>query len=257
MSDSKHLPRLYDEAEVGKILDRATAIQRQEPVRASGRSGLSLAELEEIALETGIDPKHLRRAALELDTGEIESTFGTRLRGEQTTLAMESTVAGELPDDAYERLVLVIQRGAKEHGQPSLLGRTLTWRAETANKTRTIQVIVSARRGETHIRVEERLHQFAAGLFGGVMGGVGGGVGLGVGIPIGLEVLGSALFATAFPLGIVALSYIGCREIYRAFVKRRRAALGELLAQVTESVADATAERSLDTPARPPEIPRG
>ena len=208
MSDPKHLPRLYDEAEVGKILDRATAIQRQEPVRASGRTGLSLAELEEIALETGIDPKHLRRAALELDTGEIESTLGTRLSGEQTTLALESTVAGELPDDAFERLVLVIQRVAKEHGQPSLLGRTLTWQAETANKTRTIQVTVSARRGETHVRVEERLHQFAAGLFGGVMGGVGGGVGLGVGIPIGVEVLGSALFATAFPLGIVALSYI-------------------------------------------------
>lgn len=257
MTEPKHLPRLYDEDEVGKILDRATAIQRQEPVRASGRSGLSLAELEEIALETGIDPKHLRRAALELDTGEIESDLGSRLAGERTTLALESTVPGELPEDAFERVVFVIQRVAKEHGQPSLLGRTLTWRAETANKTRTIQVTVSARRGETHIRVEERLHQFAAGLFGGVIGGVGGGVGIGVGLPVGLEVLGSALFATAFPLGIIGLSYIASRAIYRVFVRRRREALAELLAQITEAVAETTAEASLDSPDRPLELPRG
>ena len=257
MTEPKHLPRLYDEDEVGKILDRATAIQRQEPVRASGRSGLSLAELEEIALETGIDPKHLRRAALELDTGEITSNLGTRLAGERTTLALESTVPGELPEDAFERIVFVIQRVAKEHGQPSLLGRTLTWRAETANKTRTIQVTVSARRGETHIRVEERLHQFAAGLFGGVMGGVGGGVGLGVGLPVGLEVLGSALFATAFPLGIIALSYVASREIYKIFVRRRREALAELLAQITEAVAETTAETSLDASDRPLELPGG
>jgi hypothetical protein len=256
MPDRDQLPRLYDEREVGKILERATEIQRREPARAAASHGLTMAELEEIGLEAGIDAKHLRRAALELDTGEIESSLGTRLVGEQTTLALESTVPGEIPEEAFERVVLVIQRVAKEHGQPSLLGRTLTWRAETPSKMRTMQVTVSARRGETHVRVEERLHQFASGLFGGVVGGVGGGVGMGVGIPIGMEVLGSALFAVAAPLGVVALSYLGCREIYRIVVKRRRAALANIIDQIRDTVEEAVGE-ALDRAPDPPELPRG
>lgn len=67
MSEPTHLPRLYDEKEVTRLLKRATELQREEPVRAAGGGGLSL-----------------------------------------------------------------------EHGQPSLLGRSLTWQGETANKTRSL-----------------------------------------------------------------------------------------------------------------------
>jgi hypothetical protein len=257
MPDSSKLPRLYDEREVGKILERATEIQRQEPARAAEGGGLSLEELEEIALEAGIDPRHLRRAAVELDTGEIDPSGWDRLVGDHTTLVYEAMVPGELPQDDFEGVVSAIQQVAREHGQPSLLGKTLTWQAETPSKTRSIQVVVSARRGETHIRVEERLHQFASGLFGGIIGGVGGGVGLGVGLPIGLEALGSALFATAFPLGIIGLSYLGARQIYRQVIKRRRAKLAELLDSVTEAVRRSIEDGLLEAPGTPRELPAG
>ena len=56
-----------------------------------------------------------------------------------------------------------------------------------------------------------------SGSFGGTIAGVGGGVGLGVGVPAGLS-LGSALLGVLFPLGTIGLSYIACREIYRAVV---------------------------------------
>jgi hypothetical protein len=257
MTEPKNLPRRYDEREVGKILERATELQRQEPARMAEGGGLSLAELEEIAIEAGIDPQLLRRAAVEMDTGEIDPSGWSRLVGEHMTLVYESTIPGELPEGGFENIVSVVQQVAREHGQPSLLGRTLTWQAETASKTRSIQVVVSSRRGETHIRVEERLHQLASGLFGGTIAGVGAGVGLGVGIPVGLEVLGSALFVTAFPLGVVGLTYLAAREIYRQIVKRRRRALRELLDKVTEEAKQSVAYGALHGHEPPLELPRG
>ena len=79
-------------------------------------------------------------------------------------------------------------------GVPSLFGRTLTWRSDT----RSLQLAVSSRDGETQIRIDERLHGLAAGLFAGLLGGGGGRIGMGVGVGVGAGVLGSAVLATRF-----------------------------------------------------------
>lgn len=231
------LPRRYGEHEVARILKRATEIKQESPARGLGGDGLTLQELEEIAAEAGIDVSHLRRAALELDTGELDSGFLTGLVGEQLSVVMESTVEGELPDAGFEQVVVTIQAATREHGQPSLLGRTLTWRAETPGKTRTAQVTVSVRRGETHIRIEENLHQMAGALHGGIDAGAGLGIGLGFGIPMA-TLTGSVLLGVAFPLGVLGLSYMTAREIYRVVVRRRRKSVTDLLARLTEVVRD-------------------
>ncbi len=88
-------------------------------------------------------------------------------------LVRETTVPGELNDDGFERVVSVIQMGSREHGQPSLFGRSLTWRAETPNKVRTVQVTVTSRDGQTHVRLEKNLSHLAGGVFGGTVGGGG------------------------------------------------------------------------------------
>lgn len=257
MSEPAHLPRLYDEKEVTRLLKRATELQREEPVRAAGGGGLSLDELADIAAEAGIDPRHLRRAAMEMDIGGGEATLGSRLAGEATTLSQEAVLPGELPDWGFERLVIVAQRVSREHGQPSLLGRSLTWKAETASKSRSLQVVVSVRRGETHIRVEERLQQLAGQVFGVSMAAVGGSVGMAVGIPVAIEVLGSGLLAFGFPVGAVALSYIAGREIYRKLVRRRRGVVAELTGQLAQEVVACIAEDALEDADGPLELPRG
>jgi hypothetical protein len=104
----------------------------------------------------------------------------------------------------------------------------LTWRAESANKTRTIQMVVSVRDGRTRIRIEENLRQLAAGIFGGTVGGGGVGIGIGMGIPVGLEVLGSGLFAAVAPVAVMGLAYIGARAVYRNIVARRGRVLDEI-----------------------------
>ena len=133
------LPRIYGDKEIGQILKRATELQDEEP-SAPSSSGLTLQELEEVAVEAGIDPRFLQQAALELGTNPTDSDFWPRFVGDELMLLRETTVPGELSDDGFERVASAIQIGTREHGQPSLLGRSLTWRAETPSKTRTVQV---------------------------------------------------------------------------------------------------------------------
>lgn len=241
MTDPKRLPRLYGDEEIGRILKRATELQRREP--SAPPAGVTLQELEEIASEAGIDPTYLRRAAMELDSGRPEPTVWSKLLGDDVGLVRETTLPGEVGEEGFERVLATIQATSREHGQPSLFGRTLTWRAETATKARTVQVVVTSRDGTTHVRVEENLTQMAGGIFGGVMGGGGVGIGIGVGLPIGLEVLGSALFATLAPVGMVGLGYVAARNIYRTVVGHRRRALSILFDRVVAETEAAIGAR--------------
>ena len=68
MHEDERSSRRYSEKEIGLILRRATEFQRSEP-SAADPTGLTLAELQEVASEVGIDPAYLRRAAAELETG--------------------------------------------------------------------------------------------------------------------------------------------------------------------------------------------
>ncbi|MDP2959644.1 MAG: hypothetical protein Q8N53_24780 [Longimicrobiales bacterium] len=237
MTEPSNLPRLYDEKEVTSLLKRATSLQQEESYPAVQSGGLSLAELESIAAEAGIDPRYLRRAAAEMASGASEPGTWERVAGERFTLVQEAVVPGELPPEGFERVAAAIQMTAGENGQATLLGRTLTWQAETAGKSRTIQVMVSVRDGETHIRAQERLHQLATGTFVGSTFGVGTGAGIGFGL-FALNVFGSALLAFAFPAAAWAFSFMAAREIYGRIVRRRRAALAALV----DAVVDAASE---------------
>lgn len=257
MTDPNHLPRLYDDKEVGKLLERATELQREDPARAPASGGLSLTELEEIATEAGIDPRFLRQAAAEMASGSRAAEGWEVVTGERLTLVREAVVAGELDQEGFERIAEAIQINARETGQASLLGRTLTWQAETPGKTRTVQVIVTSRDGETHVRAVERLHQMASGLFAGTVVGTGAALGVGAGLPLALNVLASPLLAVAFPLGVAGLTLVGCREIYRRIVRRRDSVLSTLVDAIVEAAGAAIADRSLHESERPPELPPG
>lgn len=85
-----NLPRRYDEKEIGRLLRRATELQTAEPT-APNPGGMTLEELEEIAVEAGIDPNYLRRAALELESGASRQTFRERVVGDPLTLTYETS----------------------------------------------------------------------------------------------------------------------------------------------------------------------
>jgi hypothetical protein len=240
--------RRFDEDEVAKILERATELHREEPTAPGRSGGLSLEELEEIAGEAGIDRRHLQRAVMEVSAGR-DPGWSSRFLGADPTVALETTVPGEMAEEDFERVIGVIRHHAPEHGQPSLLGRSLTWRSESSDQSRTLQVTVTARDGATRIRVEERLQKLAGGIFGGGLGGFGGGLGFGVGLPVGLEVLGSVAAAVAFPVGVIGLTWLGARAVFRRVVRTRRKAVAALMEGVVQEVQASVRRRErLDAP---------
>lgn len=242
MTDPSLPTRRFSDEEVGHLLERASELQLREGASADPARGLTLRELEEIAAEAGIDPELLRRAASEFDAGRGRApTTIDRVLGAAPTILYERRVPGQLSPEGLETIVAEIQSAAGVLGQPSLVGGTLTWRSETPNNTRSLQIVVGSRAGETHIRIEEHLNQLAGGLFGGLMGGVGCGVGFGVGFGVGLGALGSVVFATVFPPTVIAASYIVARTSFATIARQRRAVLGGLAQRLSDAVMDAAA----------------
>jgi len=248
-------PRRYGEREIGRILERTTELQLSEAA-GSGPSGMTLRELEEIATEAGIDPRYLRRAASEVEAAELGGGFWERVVGTPLAVVLEASVEGELPESAFERVVPIIQQSAREAGQTSQVGRTLTWRAETKSGSRVAMVGVSIRDGETRIRVEEKLDGMARELFGGLAGGVGVGAGIGVGVGVG-SLLGSALVAAFFPVGFVAAGYLSARALFRTNVERRRRLLSGLLDALVAEVSLCVSGPAADLPASRRHLPEG
>lgn len=244
MSEPARPTRTYGEKEVGKILERATELQQTEPTAVSS-GGMTLAELEEVAAEAGIDVRRVRRAAMEFDAGVGASDAWAGFLGAELTVVRETIVPGEVPERRFEDLLSVLQSTVRDHGHPSLVGRTLTWQAGGSESARKLRVVVSSRGGETTLRVEENLSQMAGGLFGGIGGGVGVGVGIGFGLPLGLSV-GSAVAMAAFPVAWLGLTYVGVRTLYRTLVRRRRGFVDELFGRLLETAQDAISETTLE-----------
>ena len=239
--------RLYGDREIGMILKRATELQDIAPEPSP--KGLSLPELEEIAVEAGIDPRHLRRAAAEVEAGTPASGLTAAFLGTSPTISLERVIPGEIAEEVFELLVPAIQHvDIGGQGVPSLFGRTLTWRSNTVSNTRSLQLTVASRDGVTQIRIEEQLHGFAGGLFGGLVGGGGAGIGVGVGVGVGVDVLGSVLFSVAFPLGVIGGCYLIARSIFGATVRRRQRTLHGLMERLTviveREIGDKTVERA-------------
>ena len=241
MPPSDNLPRRYSDDEVSEILKHATDLQAEEsPQRHSEGTGMTLAEIQEIAAEVGIDPRHLQQAAARIDRPKTAG-FWAKVAGGPAVVSVERVVPGELSEADFARIVPEIQRVSLGHGNATLVGSTLTWSSETTQRQRTAQVTVASQDGETLIRAEESLHGMMGGLFGGLVGGGGVGLGVGVGLPIGIEAIGSAFFAVAFPLATVSLFYGVARTIVKSITQKRRRALEELVDHIARQVPSATA----------------
>ena len=235
--------RRYNEKEVADIIRRASELQLQTTSESS--TGMSLAELEQVAREAGLDPALVRRAATDLDTSVSDERPSVFL-GAPTALRLERTLDGEIPAEEYEPMVLEMQHRLGLVGSATTLGRSLQWTVQSVDRrrvsTRTVQIIVTPRNGRTTIRIEERLGGLAGGLFGGLMGGLGGGSG-GIAAGIGLGALHSGLAFAGIWGAVIAGSYTLARTIYRHIVRERGERLQELMGQLAEHVS-ATALRA-------------
>jgi hypothetical protein len=232
--------RRFNEKEVARIIKRASELQEEEaPVESS--SGMSLAELEQVAREAGLDPALVRRAATDLDT-RITDQRSSPFVGAPTTLRLERTIDGEIPPEEFEPMVLEMQRVIGQVGTASTIGRTLQWTAYGVDRrrvsTRTLQVTVTPRNGRTTIRIEEPLTQLVGGLFGGVMGGLGGflsSAAYGVAMTADSAAMAVPLIASA-----LGGTYLLARTIFGRMAHGRGQELQELMSRLVDH-ASATA----------------
>lgn len=239
--------RRYNDKEVARIIKQASELQQSDAPGESA-SGLSLAELEQIAREAGIDPAMVRRAAVDLDA-QVSVGRPSRFLGAPSSLALERTIDGEVSPDEYDALVAEIQRAVGGMGSASLLGRSLQWTSAGGGRhrvsTRTVQVTVAPKNGRTTIRIEEPVGQLAGGLFLGLMGGIGMGLmplaGVGGGY-LGMSVAGPG-FAIAVAIAACGAflggTYLLARTIFNRIVSRRGETLQALMSRLVEHVTAA------------------
>ncbi|HEX7942218.1 MAG TPA: hypothetical protein VF488_10460, partial [Gemmatimonadaceae bacterium] len=227
--------RRFNEKEVALIIKRASELQQNETT-AESTTGMSLAELEQVAREAGLDPELVRRAAADLDTRVTDQT-PNRFLGAPTVLRLERTIDGEVPTDEYEPMVLEMQRLIGGTSTASTIGRTLQFSLTGGNHQhasgRDVQVTITPRNGRTTIRIEERLGPLAGGLFGGLLGGMGGGLTVPVAV-IGAALTHSAILATGLGGVVISGSYLLARTIYGRIVRGRGEKLHELMSWLVE-----------------------
>jgi predicted Ser/Thr protein kinase len=152
---------------------------------ASLTSGIAMERVRESAVEAGISREHVERAAAEL--GLVR---GARTRADLAMpapplrpilgplfaapyrLQEEAEVAGEMSPGDYELVVDAIRGVLGDEGTVTSLGRSLSWSSRVVSrKGRNVTVSIVPRGGRTRIRIDEKLGQIAAGLYGGIVGG--------------------------------------------------------------------------------------
>ena len=94
MADAPSSGRKFNDEEVALIIKRAAELQQTEQIAQDPANAMSLAEVEAIAREAGIDPALVRRAANTLDQ-RTETPRPSSWVGAPTRLVFERVVDGD------------------------------------------------------------------------------------------------------------------------------------------------------------------
>ena len=224
--------RRYTDEEVKTIIKTALALQQKGPgaPQAGTGEGLTLDDIESLARDVGIPSDYVRRAAVDMDLGG-RSIRRNRFLGGIVQPVETCEVPEQVSEEQLKGILIMLPSLTGDAGSGQTLGSSLSWSTspEVLEKTgRSTHITVTSTRSGTLIQAHDRLENSAGGIFGGVLGGVGGGVGLGVGLGVGIAVLGSAAFATLFPLGMIGGSYFLSRLIFSILSRVRAKKLKEI-----------------------------
>lgn len=217
MNAGSELTRRYDDRELALIVKLASELEKSEP-RGEGHS---LAEIQEIAAQAGIDPELIVLAARIFET---ERTSGTRsLIGAPTTFRLERSVAGEVPDDELGALVHAIRQVTGREGEVARVLDSLEWRDLDPLGT-TTHVAITPRRGRTAIRVTARAGN-AAGLSylgAGILAAI-------LSVIAGKEIQAPILVEAGVILGLWGTGCIAARTLWRQLARRIETRLRRLV----------------------------
>ena len=154
--------RLYSEAEVQALLRQAADRQRRLGPTDHAH-GLTLAEVEAIAAEAGLDPAHVRAAARLGPDEEVK-----RWLGAPRQVRRRRTVEGPLTEEAWVDVVQDLRRTFEEDGTATQLGGTREWKAKPKNEP--IRAVAEAVPEGWRLAIEQDYGKALNGLLGGAIG---------------------------------------------------------------------------------------
>ena len=166
--------RRFTDREVALVLRRAAELDKASPGGGTGR-GLSVADLQEIAAEVGIEPSLVTRAVEEMESrGSLEPLA---LLGPPAVRREIHAVPAELTREQLKELIRIMDRDIPAQGTVTEALDSVRW--TSSNWTKGILVAVELAKGETILRVEEgyaaHIRQIchfipmSYGLFGGLI----------------------------------------------------------------------------------------
>jgi hypothetical protein len=219
--------RRFSDQEVALIFKTAAELQAVAPPDGPAR-GLTLADMEQVAREVGIDAAFIRRAVQEVDASRSRDR-AARFLGAPTELVIERVVDGEAGLATHEAVLALLRDATGDLGEVSTVGQLFGWRGRLAKARLDVQV--ATRAGRTVIRVRTTLAEVVGDSFvaPAVLGGGGAGF---LAFAATVSALGApaALIAGA----IAGAGYAGARWYYARRVSQyqsRVSALADTLAE--------------------------
>ena len=237
MTGPVHHPkeRRYTDDEVALILRRAADFGGE--TGPSRPDGLSLAEIQQVAREVGIDPATIAQAAAALPTRRQDRLAA--ILGGPTQYRLEATVPRRTSDADLGRILQSIRRAAGRQGRATLVLDSVEWRTSSEREGSQLFVTVTTGDNGTTIEVIGDRQSTAALLF--LVPGV-------AGMIVSL-IVGASLEAGWAAGGVIAAGILGgvfllCRTIWshtgRAFARKPES----ILEATVEAVARTTDEGS-------------
>jgi hypothetical protein len=195
----------------------------------AGAHGLSLADLQAVGAEAGIDPAYVAAAAAELSAVDATEDTPWWYAGPATVRA-ETVVPGTITDGpVWVAMVRELRDTFDTDGVATQLGDALEWSFEPPMGGESTRVDVTPEPHGTRIRITRSKTQ--AARMGAMMGGMLGGCGVFVGALIfaikGFDVAGLALMLMLLAAG-AALTGLNI-PLYRRTIRREQRAFDSLI----------------------------
>ena len=216
--------RRFDEDEVAEIFDRATEAQHAGQRQLPTGEGMTLAELQDIAREVGIDPQQVARAAASLvQAGRPTSR---RFLGLPIGVGRVVELDRRLTDDEWERVVVDLRETFDARGRMGGEGSFRQW------TNGNLQALLEPTATGHRIRLRT--------VKGDAMGWIGGGLGM---IAVGAMMLvtglvrggvDAGLLSTLSMVGVMGASMFGLGAIrLPGWARTRRRQMEELAARLS------------------------
>ena len=217
------MSRTYSQDEVREIIRRAAETTASRERSQSEDSGLSIDDLRDLAISTGLDPQVMLDAARSLDR-DVEETFEKRLLGVKISAAHAIRIEGPFTDHDWHALVADCRSTFKAKGKVHDHVGTREW------SNGNLHVLVEPAGEDVIVRM--RTHNGQAQQFMGI------GIAIAVSIFVGLGSTFDSSSLTGDPLGNLMLLF-GAVFAFSAFLYTRI----RRWAQTRESQMDAMGRR--------------